>query len=48
MRLERQLVFPVILFACNIGAVVVYLAAGDWKRAVYWAASSICIAMVSL
>lgn len=48
MRFERKLVFPAILFVCNIGAVVAYVAAGDWKRAAYWAGSSICIAMVSV
>jgi hypothetical protein len=48
MRFERRLVFPAILFLCNLGAVVACLVVGDWKRAAYWAASSICIATVSL
>jgi hypothetical protein len=48
MWFERKLIFPAILFVCNIGAVIGCLAAGDWKRAAYWAASSICIVTVSL
>jgi hypothetical protein len=39
--------FPVVLLACNIGAAVCYAAAGDFKRAVYWAASALCIAAVT-
>jgi len=48
MRLEKRLIFPVVLFACNIGAGIACIAAGDWKRAAYWAASSVCIACISL
>ena len=48
MRFERRLLFPAILFACNLGAGIACLAAGDWKRAAYWAASSVCIASLSL
>jgi len=39
--------FPVILLACNIGSAVVYSFAGEWKRAIYWAASSLCIAAIT-
>lgn len=48
MHFEKKLVFPALLFVCNLGAVIVCAAAGDWKRAAYWAASSVCIAAVSL
>ncbi len=40
-------VFPVVLLVCNIGASACYAFAGDWKRAVYWAASSACVAAVT-
>ena len=39
--------FPVILLACNIGSSIVYILAGDWKRGIYWAASSLCIAAIT-
>jgi len=48
MRFEKRLFFPALLFAGNLGAVVACLVAGDWRRAAYWAASSVCIATVSL
>ena len=40
-------VFPVVLFVCNIGAAACYAFTGDWKRAVYWAASSACVGAVT-
>lgn len=40
-------VFPVVLFVCNIGASACNAFAGDWKRAVYWAASSACVGAVT-
>ncbi len=42
-----KIVFPVLLLACNVGAAASYAATGDYRRAVYWAASSICIAAVT-
>jgi hypothetical protein len=41
------LIVPSILFAANLASAIGYLMAGDWKRAAYWAASSVCIASVS-
>ena len=40
-------VFPVILLACNVGSAVICATAGEWKRAVYWGASSLCIAAIT-
>ncbi len=40
-------VSPVVLFVCNIGAAASYAFTGDWKRAVYWAASSACVGAVT-
>jgi hypothetical protein len=48
MNLNKSLVFPGVLFLCNVASAIACLAAGDWRRAVYWAASSACIASVSL
>jgi hypothetical protein len=42
-----RILFPIVLLACNFGAAVAYALTGDWRRAVYWAASSICIAAVT-
>ncbi len=48
IRFERKLIFPAVLFLCNIGSAVVSAASGDWRRAAYWAASSVCIASIGL
>lgn len=48
MHFDKKFVFPAILLVCNLGAGILSVAAGDWKRAAYWVASSICIASVSL
>ncbi len=47
MTFDRRLIFPAILFLCNIASAIVCFAGGDWKRGLYWTASSICIASVS-
>jgi hypothetical protein len=46
MTLKR--IFPAALLFCNLGSSVACAVSGDWRRAVYWAASSVCIAAVSL
>jgi hypothetical protein len=48
MQLPKRLIFPAILFFCNIGSALACFAGGDWKRGCYWAASSICIVSVSI
>lgn len=47
MNFNKGLIFPAILFMCNVGSAIVCFAAGDWKRGLYWLASSVCIASVS-
>jgi hypothetical protein len=47
IKVDRKLIFPVLLLLCNLGSACVYLAAGDWKRAAYWGASAVCIAVVT-
>ena len=40
-------IFPVLLLACNIGAAICCAVAGDFKRSIYWAASSMCIGAIT-
>jgi hypothetical protein len=46
-KMSVKFVFPVVLLICNLGAALVYAADGDYRKAAYWAASSICIAAVT-
>ena len=39
--------FPFLLLFGNIGSAVCYAWAGDFRRALYWAASSLCIASIT-
>ena len=45
--LLKTKLFPALLLVCNIGSAVTYAVAGDFRRAVYWAASSMCIAAIT-
>ena len=47
MRYQKCLIIPSLLFTANLAPAVTYLVAGDWRRAAYWAASSVCIASVT-
>lgn len=47
MTFDKRLIFPAVLFLCNLASAIVCFAGGDWKRGLYWMASSICIASVS-
>ena len=47
-NLQISQVFPFILIACNLCAAVAYVCAGDWKRAIYWAASSVCVLAITV
>lgn len=47
MQFQKCLIVPGLLFTANLASAVGYLIAGDWKRAAYWAASSVCIFSVS-
>ena len=41
-----QYIFPCILIACNVGAVIVYAAQKDFKKMFYWlfaAGINICV-----
>ena len=47
VTLHRSQYFPVILLLCNVAAAVLYASSGDWRRSLYWLASSVCIATVT-
>jgi hypothetical protein len=40
-------VFPLVLLACNICSAACYVVAGDYRRAIYWAASAACIGAIT-
>jgi hypothetical protein len=48
MNFNNRLLFPGLLFLCNVASAVACFLAGDWRRGIYWMASSACIASVSL
>lgn len=39
--MKKEYIFPLILIALDIGAVIVYAAAGDYKKLVYWLAAAV-------
>ena len=39
--------FPMVLLVCNAGSAVCYAVAGDYRRSLYWAASTICVGAVT-
>ena len=47
MTLDKRLIFPALLLLLNLGACVACLFSGDYRRAVYWLASGVCIAVVA-
>ncbi len=47
MPFDKRYLFPAIIFLCNLGSAVACFAAHDWRRGLYWTASSICIATVT-
>ena len=47
MRFQKCLIIPSVLLTANLASAMTYLLAGDWRRAAYWAASSVCIASVT-
>lgn len=40
-------IFPTILIALDVAAAVVYAAAGDWRRTIYWFAAGVLTASVT-
>ncbi|MCZ2075861.1 MAG: hypothetical protein LC130_12785 [Bryobacterales bacterium] len=46
-KINFSMLFPSLLLLGNICAAICYAFSGDWKRALYWAASSVCIASIT-
>lgn len=47
MKLMIKFIFPSILMLLDIGAGIVYLTQGDWKRCIYWIAAATLTACVT-
>jgi hypothetical protein len=45
--MTRAQVFPALLIALDLGAAVVYGAAGDARRCVYWLAAAVLTTVVT-
>ena len=45
--MKAQQILPTILMAIDLGAGAVYLMAGDWRKAIYWAAAATLTAVVT-
>lgn len=41
-------ILPIVMIVLDIGAGIVYAAAGDWKHAIYWIAAAVLNAAVTL
>lgn len=39
--------FPTILIVLDLGASIMWLVAGDWRRAIYWLAAAVLTATVT-
>lgn len=39
--MKKEYIFPLILIILDIGAGIVYAAAGDYKKLVYWLAAAV-------
>ena len=46
-KISITTIFPMLLLLGNIGSAISYALSGDWKRALYWAASSVCIGSIT-
>ena len=40
-------IFPSVLIVLDVAAAVVYAAAGDWRRTIYWFAAAVLTATVT-
>ncbi|MCM1115691.1 MAG: hypothetical protein NC397_09365 [Clostridium sp.] len=39
--IKKEYIFPAVLILLDIGAGIVYAAAGDYKKLVYWLAAAV-------
>jgi hypothetical protein len=47
-RIMNVFIFPSLLIALDMGAAIVYLFVGDWRRGVYWIAAAVLTACVTI
>ena len=47
LKMKTEYIFPVLLILLDIGAAIVYGAAGDWKKTIYWIAAAVLNAAVT-
>jgi len=45
--MKPQLILPCVSIALSVGSCAVYLWAGDYRRAIYWAAAAVLTASVT-
>ena len=45
--MDKKYIFPCILIVCNVGAAIMCVAGGDFKKAVYWIAAAVLNAAVT-
>jgi len=45
--MKRQYIFPLILIALDIGAAVMSVPVGDWRKVIYWVAAAVLNAAVT-
>jgi hypothetical protein len=41
MNIKANQIFPLIMIVMDLGAAIVCLSGGDWKRALYWCAAAL-------
>lgn len=46
-HINPSTIFPVLLLLGNIASAIGYALSGEWKKALYWAASSVCIGSIT-
>lgn len=39
--MKKEYIFPLLLIALDIGAGIIYAAAGDYKKLIYWIAAAV-------
>lgn len=45
--MKPQYIFPLILIALDIGAAVMSVPVGDWRKVIYWVAAAVLNAAVT-
>ncbi len=39
--MKKEYIFPLLLISLDIGAGIIYAAAGDYKKLIYWLAAAV-------